>query len=273
MEGGTPPGDSAQIHREVHAAAVSPAPAQGHVFATLSTHSVGSLGHTEGVETVEYARGRPVDLYGDHSKCTVLLWHGAQTDARTTLLPLAQLVADHGFGVVVPDWNSHADDGGRGDLLRSVHFARRVAQHRERLVLVGWSLGGVAAAGLTVHAQQHGVQLGHTVCLAGAFMVRDPISGERLETELADTANRSPFTLLHGVADDVVPIGASRAFASTLERHGWPVDFVELRTDHGGIAGATYDAGADRYSAAHDQQTLAVATDVARRIAAVIAPG
>jgi dipeptidyl aminopeptidase/acylaminoacyl peptidase len=48
--------------------------------------------------------------------------------------------------------------------------------------------------------------------------------------------------LLHGVADDVIPIGSSRSFASTLERNGWPVEFVELGADHGAIAGAAYDA-------------------------------
>jgi dienelactone hydrolase len=222
------------------------------------------------VETVEYASGRLVDLFGEPAQQTVLLWHGAQTDARTSMRPLAELMAVHGVGVVVPDWNSHADDGGRGDLLRSVHFARRLDKRSERLVLVGWSLGGVAAAGLTVHAHQHGVHLAHTVCLAGTFIARDPICGGHVAVASSGGGDRSPFTLLHGAADDVVPIGASRSFASTLERNGWPVEFVELGTDHGAIAGAAYDAGADRYSAAEDAATLSVATDVARRIAAVI---
>lgn len=225
------------------------------------------------METVVYAPGRLADLFGDPAQQTVVLWHGAQTDARTAVRPLAELITGHGLAVVVPDWNSHADDGGRADLLRSVHFARGHAEHPDGLVLVGWSLGGVAAAGLTVHARQHGVRVAHTVCLAGAFMVRDPICGERVEMALADGRDRSPFTLLHGVADDVVPIGASRAFASTLEHNGWPVSCVELVTDHGAIAGATYDPAADRYSAADDRETLAVATDVARRIAAVIGSG
>jgi dienelactone hydrolase len=144
-----------------------------------------------------------------------------------------------------------------------VHFARRLATRSDRLALVGWSLGGVAAAGLTVHAQQHGVQLGHTVCLAGAFTARDPICGGHVALELSRPAGRSPFTLLHGVADDVVPIGASRRFASTLERNGWPVEFVELGADHGAIAGAAYDAGAHGYSATDDATTLSVATEVA----------
>jgi dienelactone hydrolase len=241
---------------------VTPLPISGHV-------QLGSSGTLEGVQTVEYARGRLADLFGDPAQQTVLLWRGSQPDARAAVRPLAELMVVHGVGVVVPDWNARADDGGRGDLLRSVHFARRLAKRSDRPVLVGWSLGGVAAAGLTVHAQHHGVHLAHTVCLAGAFMAWDPICGGHVAVELSRPAGRSPFTLLHGVADDVVPIGASRRFASTLERNGWPVEFVELGADHGAIAGAAYDAGADRYSAADDAATLSVATNVARRIAAV----
>jgi hypothetical protein len=47
------------------------------------------------------------------------------------------------------------------------------------------------------------------------------------------------------------------------------VEVVELHADHGSIAGASYDTTADRYVAADDPQTLAVAADVAARIAAL----
>ena len=53
-----------------------------------------------------------------------LMWHGAQTDARSAMRPLAELVAGHGLTVAVPDWDSHAADGGRSDLLGSVEFIR-----------------------------------------------------------------------------------------------------------------------------------------------------
>ncbi len=65
-----------------------------------------------------------------------------------------------------------------------------------------------------------------------------------------------------------MPISASRAFAADLEENGWPVDMVELDADHASIAGAAYDPAAGRYSAADDSATLAVAADVAARIAA-----
>jgi hypothetical protein len=226
------------------------------------------VGQTRGVETVEYAARRLVDVFGEPAQPTVLMWHGAQTDARTSMRPLAERVASHGIGVVLPDWNSHADDHGRDDLLRSVRFAQEHAEDADGLVLVGWSLGGVAAAGLTIHRRRLDVRLSHTVCLAGAFMVRDPVSGEVLPAELP--ADPSPFTLLHGSHDDVVPVEASRTFAATLERNHWPVQLVEVVTDHGGIAGAAYDPTAERYSAACDAATLSVAAEVAAHVAAVI---
>lgn len=221
------------------------------------------------MESVEYSPGRLVDLFGDSAQPTVLLWHGMQTDARTAVRPLAERLAGHGFGVLVPDWDSHADDGGRADLLGSVEFARGCVEVPDGLVLVGWSLGGVAAAGLTIHARQFGIRLAHTICLAGAFTAPDPISGRQLTTDLADYEDRSPITLLHGTADDVVPVATSRAFSSVLEQNGWPVEYAELATDHGTIAGAAYDPAADRYSAAVDAESLADAADVAARIAAV----
>src|SRR6201995_3778133 len=109
------------------------------------------------MQTVEYAPGRLVDVSGKPAQQTVLLWHGQQPDARATVRPLAELLAGHGLGVVVPDWNSYADDGGRSDLLRSVHFARHRVDDPDGLVLVGWSMGGVAAAGLTIGGRRIGV--------------------------------------------------------------------------------------------------------------------
>jgi dienelactone hydrolase len=195
------------------------------------------------------------------------MWHGQQSNARAAMRPLAELVADHGLGVVVPDWDSHGRDGGRGDLLGSVAYLTEQMKPSEGVVLVGWSMGGLAAAGLTIHAHQHGIELAHTVCLAGAFVVADPISGEHLEEALAGNSKMSPFTLLHGVADEVLPVEVSRSFAAVLERNDWPAEVAELAADHGSIAGASYDPVADRYAAATDSETLAVAADVARRIA------
>ena len=219
--------------------------------------------------TQEYAPGRSVDLVGDMTGPTVLMWHGMQTDSRAALSPLAEMLAGHGVGVVVPDWDSHAADGGRADLLASAAFCSQFVG-TDGLTLVGWSMGGVAAAGLTVHSGQFGVPLVHTVCLAGAFMARDPISGTHVNDALTRHDASVPFTLLHGIRDDVVPVSASRLFAAELEQVGWPVQVVELDTDHGAIAGARYDAQGDQYLPAQDASTRSTAGNVAARIAATM---
>lgn len=223
----------------------------------------------ERMDTVEYAPDRLADLYGDTTQPTVLIWHGMQSNARAALRPLAEMIAGHGLAVVAPDWDSHAGDRGRGDLLQSVHYVQQLGARAEGFMLVGWSMGGLAAAGLTIHAPRLDVRLRQTVCLAGAFMASDPISGHRPASDLAGSGPRTPFTLLHGAADDVIPISDSRHFAAGLSEHGWPVESVELDADHGSIAGAVYDPVAGRYDAAEDPETLAVAADVAARIAAV----
>jgi dienelactone hydrolase len=219
------------------------------------------------METEEYAPGRLVDVFGDSAQPTVLLWHGMQTDARAAVRPLAGMLADRGAAVVAPDWNSHADDGGRADLLRSLDFARDRAGDAA-LVLVGWSLGGCAAAGLTLARSD--LALAHTVCLAGAFTVHDPITGRRPSQMLSADRIGAPFTLLHGLADDAVPVAASRAFAADLRRIGWPVELVELAADHGSIAGADYDPVADRYEPGTSREAQRVAAEVAARIAATL---
>lgn len=214
--------------------------------------------------TTEYAPGRAVDVYGEPSGPTLLLWHGMQSNARASVRHLAEALAAHGFDVVAPDWDSHADDGGRVDLLRSAAFARA---RDSAVILVGWSMGGVAAADLTLHAEELKVPVAHTVCLAGAFTAPGPITGTFVGEAAATSRPHGVFTLLHGRDDDVVPADVTTGFAADLEDAGWLASVVELDTDHGAIAGARYDAARDRYEAADDEDTLAVATDVAGLIA------
>ena len=219
------------------------------------------------MQTVEYAAGRLADVYGEPSHRTVLLWHGQQVDARSSVRSLAELIARHGLRVVAPDWDSGAADGGRADLLASVHFTRERADDPDGLVLAGWSMGGLAAAALTIRAQELGVAFVHTVCLAGAFMVPDPIFNEVPATQLRQGARPTPFTLFHGLADRVIPVSVAHDFAAALQDADWPVQVIELPADHGSIAGASYDPVAGRYHSATDPETLAVAADVAAHIA------
>lgn len=218
------------------------------------------------METREYAPGRSVDLYGATGAPVVLLWHGMQTDARAAVRPLAERIAEHGFAVVVPDWNSHADDNGRSDLLCSARFAAARSGAADGLIVVGWSLGGAAAIGLTFGAAEYGLRVAGTVCLAGAFMAPDPFSGEPLTPRPAAGA-RMPITFVHGSADDVIPVSASRDFTAEMGIAGWRVQYFELAADHANIVGARYDAAADRYEPSDDPASLAVAADVAKIVA------
>ncbi|MHC9292396.1 alpha/beta hydrolase [Mycobacterium sp. LTG2003] len=219
------------------------------------------------MDTVEYAPGRLADIFGaPSSQPTALLWHGMQSDSRAAVRVLARALADRGVGVIAPDWDSHSPDGGRADLMSSVTFARKQTAD---LILIGWSLGGVAAAGLTLRAQEFNIPVLHTICLGGAFMAPDPISGGPVLDGVPEDASRTPFTLLVGDADDVVPGSAATDFAEALRARDWPVDVVELAADHGSIAGARYEPAAERYEPADDPATHAVVRDVAARIAAI----
>lgn len=220
------------------------------------------------VQTVEYVPGRSADLFGEPTQPTVLLWHGTQTDSRAAVRVLAGAIAELGVGVIAPDWDSHAADGGRADLLGSVRFAGTHGAGDD-LVLVGWSLGGVAAAGLTLRAQEFNVTVAHTICLGGAFMVDDPISGGPVLRDVPETGLRTPFSLLVGDGDDVVPASAAIEFAAGLRARNWPVEIIEVAADHGSIAGARYDGAADRYEPDDDPATVAIARAIATHIAAV----
>lgn len=216
--------------------------------------------------TREYAPGRSADLYGDTGAPVVLLWHGMQTDSRAAVRPLAERVAAHGYEVVAADWNSHAADNGSSDLLASARFAAELPGAAGGLIVVGWSMGGAAAAGLTFAAGRYGLRIAHTVCLAGAFMAADPISGEPLTPPPA-AGDRVPLTLVHGSADDVIPVAVSRDFTAEAGVAGWRVQYIEIAADHGNIVGARYDAAGDRYEPADDPASLAVAAEVAAIIA------
>ncbi|MEO6471090.1 MAG: alpha/beta fold hydrolase [Aeromicrobium sp.] len=193
-------------------------------------------------ETLEYAPGRAIDTYGTGSPGKVLIWHGRGPNERNVLAPLATAVADRGVRVFVPDWDSTGSDRGRADLLRSVKFARENGGD-DPLVIVGWSLGGTAAASIALNARRLGLEFVPVVCLAGAFEATDPISGEPFESIAVPRKGAGYVRLVHGTKDNITEVGGARKFAGRLEKSSWNSSLVELPVDHAGIVGAELDAG------------------------------
>lgn len=219
------------------------------------------------IETLEYAPGRRLDVYGEPPAVTVLLWHGRGPDERGVLRPLAERIAAGGVRVVVPDWNSSAADGGRSDLLQSVRFVRELAQP---FIVAGWSLGGAAAASLALNARRLGLERVPVVCLAGGFSKEDPLSGEPFADLPIPDRNQGSITLVHGSADGIVPAGDSPTFHRRLLAAGWTSELIELPTDHFGIVGTTYDGASDRCVPATvgDRSAARTAADIVIRAAA-----
>lgn len=197
--------------------------------------------------TMEYAPARLIDVYGERSPNTLLLWHGRGPDERDVLGTLATLVASRGVRVLVPDWDSTKPDGGRADLLRSVKFAREYdAEPDAQLVLGGWSLGGTAAASLAVNARRLGLDHISAVCLAGAFRATDPLSGAPFASIVPSPRRPGSIRLIHGTKDDIAVIEGAREFVTTLHRAGWHTHLIELSTDHAGIVGTEFDVDRTR---------------------------
>lgn len=199
---------------------------------------------------IEYADGRRLDVHrpeGVHDGATVLLWHGSGPDERDVLAPLGRRVAAAGVVVIVPDWRSDAADGGRGDLLGSLRWARSHAAehggHTHRIVLAGWSLGARAAAGVVTRPEVVGGWRPRAlVGLAASYDEPAPITGS---TPLEDLGRTPPLAtwLVHGTRDEVVAPEGSRRLAAALVDAGWPVRFTEPVTDHAGVIGTRYDRG------------------------------
>jgi len=168
----------------------------------------------------------------------VLLWHGSGPNERGAMQPLAEAIQALGVGVLVPDWDSTAPDGGRADLIGSVGFARR----RGARVLVGWSLGGTAAVatGLTTDYFRA------VVSLAGSMTSRDPISGAKPLRLARRPAAATRLWLVHGSDDDTVPARESRRLQRRLGRHDWTSTLHLVATDHAGIVLTGYDERLDR---------------------------
>ncbi|MFE2724784.1 alpha/beta hydrolase [Kitasatospora sp. NPDC059327] len=211
--------------------------------------------HRTAPEAVEYAPGHLMDIHrpagADGPAPVVLLWHGRGPEERDVLRPLAQEAAGLGLLVLVPDWRSDQEDGGRARLLASFAYARREAPalggDPARFVLAGWSLGGREAVALATHPDTpEETRPSAAVGIASAYTRPAVTTGDAPLPYLAEHPSPVPVWLVHGTADDLVPAQATRELHSALERQGSPVRLLEPATDHAGVVLTEYDPAIQR---------------------------
>ncbi len=215
----------------------------------------------------------------------MLLWHGVGLDERDVLEPLARATAVYGLVVVVPDWRSDAADGGGAHLLASLAFTRDHAARldglgglgEEAIVLAGWSRGGRCAAAIGVRpGGVDGWRPMAVACLGSAYTRPAPTTGTSPLADLAAAGAVTapvPFWIVHGTADTVVPVVASREFSAALRRHGWPVRFEEPPSDHAGVVMTEYDPALRRCRPAAAAHAVAAGELSARMLAAAAGLG
>lgn len=107
----------------------------------------------------------------------VLVWHDRGQSPEDAAASVGELAAT----MVSAAWDPAAEDGGRASLLITVRDARGRIEadggDPNDLGLIGFGLGAVAAAGLSLHAKRLGIGLGPTLCVAPRWDEPDPISG------------------------------------------------------------------------------------------------
>ena len=198
----------------------------------------------------EYATGRTIDIHGDGGQGIALLWHGRGPNERAALAPLAEVVAAAGVCALVPDWNSEAADGGKSELLATVRYARNASGglgiQPERLVMVGWSLGGTAALGLAVHASRYARISGRTILIAPGSSEHavDPMSGQPLPATFPTGVGQPTIDMLYGSRDEVVESGLVVDLESRLRKAGWGTTLKDLDAGHTDILSAPEVAAA-----------------------------
>jgi predicted esterase len=227
-------------------------------------------------ESVAYYGGQLLDLYepeNPRAATAVVLWHGSGANERDVLEPLARQIAGAGVRVVVPDW-CHDDADGRTHLRSSLSFVQDL--HPEAgsdggTVLAGWSRG--ASAGLDV--------VRHPACVGGwrptAFVgisggfAQSPFSPAVESEPSVDPA--IPLVLIHGSADEVVPLARSLVTYDRLLAEGWSVTLREVPADHAGAIGTKYDPARQRCVPSDDSSRRGVLVTVAAIVAGLALAG
>ncbi|MFD5466582.1 alpha/beta hydrolase [Kitasatospora sp. NPDC127059] len=170
--------------------------------------------------------------------------------------------------VLVPDWRSDREDGGRAELLASLVFARRNAAayggDPKRFVLAGWSLGGREAVAVATHPDTP-AELRPTaaVGIASAYGRPAATTGDSPLDLLTAGPCPVPIRLVLGTADEVVPASLTRELHAAVPT----AELLELATDHAGVVMTSYNSEVGRCLPATDPATLAAGRQTAAALA------
>jgi len=193
---------------------------------------------------LEYSNGRLLDFYRADStrgSAAAVLWHGSGANERDVLSSLAEQLASRNVSAIVPDWDPADRNFAQHQLLDSIANARQTCDRLEiaQLALIGWSLGANAALDFLMNsATIEGWLPSGFVGLAGGFN-GSPFSADRRSHGLESTT--TPILLIHGSADEVVPVESSRRIAEELVSLGCRVELREIDTDHAGVIGTIFN--------------------------------
>lgn len=164
---------------------------------------------------------------------TLLVFHGNASSAAGTLIWFAPLIA-RGYRVVAAEYRGYSGNPGRADETGlaadadAFYTEARARAGTGRLIVVGHSLGGGVAFGLARRVRLEAlVTIGaFTGLRAMAPKIARALIGDRYDNLAAVPLLDEPLFLLHGTADDVVPVAMGNALyhaAVAAKREGGAV--------------------------------------------------
>ena len=180
-----------------------------------------------------------------------------------------------------PDGHDHLGDTEWLDVESAVRWAR--ARGAQRVVLVGWSMGGaiigafldrsveataVAAlvwdaplldwrATLRRQARNRWLPPGLTPLATTVTRRRIGIDFDRFDLVRRPPAVRPPTLIVHSSSDTAVPVGPSRALAAVAPALGWPIRYLE-------VPGAEHTGSWNADPEGYEQALLGFLTEVLR---------
>ena len=186
------------------------------------------------VVTVRTADGldlKGIVYRGDGEADMILVFHGNASSANGTAQWLRPLI-EAGHSVIFAEYRGYAGNPGKpsekGTALDAAAFAdlafkiARQEHHAQRVVYVGHSLGGAVAFQAAAHAMPD------TLITIGAFTDTPNLAPKLARGFIADRydnrarlkALTSPYFILHGTTDPVIPLAHAKMLFEAAEQAG-----------------------------------------------------